>query len=331
MTSSFDGTRRKFITALGGAAAWPVAARAQSSAMPVVGFIAAGTPEGYAAALAGFLKGLGEAGFVDGKNIRIEYRWAENRYDRLQDMAAELARKQVAVIAAPTTPAARAAKAATAVIPIVFTTIANPVQIGFVDSLNRPGGNMTGVTLLSVEVGPKLLELLHGALPSATVMALLVNPSNPNVETQSRTLQAAALQRGLRLHVLNAGSERDFDAVFAKLTELSVNALVISQDPVFNGQSEQLAALAARHRMPAIYQLRQFAVAGGLMSYGDSQTEAWHQAGVYVGRILKGEKPADLPVMQATKFEFVINLKAARAMGLAIPDGLVSVADEVIE
>jgi ABC-type uncharacterized transport system substrate-binding protein len=323
--------RREFITALGVATAWPIAARAQQSAMPVVGFIAAGTSKGYAAALAGFLQGLGEASFVDGKNVRIEYRWADNRYDRLQDMAAELARKQVTVIAALTTPAARAAKAATAVIPIVFTTIADPVQIGFVDSLNRPGGNMTGVTLLSVEVGPKLLELLHGALPSATVMALLVNPANPNVETQSRTLQAAALQRGLQLHVLNASSERDFDAVFAKLTELRVNALVVGQDPVFNGQNEQLAALTARHRMPAIYQLRQFAVAGGLMSYGDSQTDAWRQAGSYVGRILKGAKPADLPVMQATKFEFVINLKAAKAMGLAIPDGLVNAADEVIE
>jgi putative ABC transport system substrate-binding protein len=299
--------------------------------MPVVGFIAAGTSEGYALALEGFLKGLGETNYVDGKNIQIEYRWAENQYDRLQAMAAELARKQVAVIAAPTTPAARAAKAATKVIPIVFTTIADPVQIGFVDSLNRPGGNMTGVTLLSVEVGPKLLELLHVALPSATIMALLVNPTNPNVETQSRTLQAAALKLGLQVQVLNASSERDFDAVFAKLQELRASALMISQDPLFNSQSGQLAALTVRYRMPAIYELRQFAAAGGLMSYGDSQNDAWRQAGIYVGRILKGEKPADLPVMQATKFEFVINLKTAKTLGLAIPDGLISAADEVIE
>ena len=246
-------------------------------------------------------------------------------------MAAEFARKQVAVIAAPTTPAALAAKAATAAIPIVFTTIADPVQIGFVDSLNRPGGNMTGVTLLSVEVGPKLLEFLHGALPSATVMALLVNPTNPNVETQSRTLQAAALKLGLQPHVVNASTERDFDAVFAKLHELQAGALMISQDPFFNTQSGQLAARSVRHEIPAIYVNREFAEAGGLMSYGVSQTDAWRQAGIYVGRILRGEKPADLPVMQATKFEFVINLKTAKTLGLAIPDGLIRAADAVIE
>jgi putative tryptophan/tyrosine transport system substrate-binding protein len=323
--------RREFVTALGGAAAWSLTAHAQQSAMPVVGFLAAGSANGYVQALAAFLKGLSETGFVDGKNVQIEYRWAEDQYDRLPGMAADLVRKRVAIIAAPTTPAVRAAKAATSTIPIVFTTIADPVQIGLVDSLNRPGGNVTGVTLLSVEVGPKLLELLRGALPSSTIMALLVNPTNPNVETQSRTLLAAALKLGLQVHVLNASAVPDFDAVFAKLQELRVEALMVSQDPLFNGQSEQLAALTVRHRMPAIYQLKQFAAAGGLMSYGASQNDAWRQAGVYVGRILKGEKPSDLPIMQATKFEFVINLKTAKTLGLTIPDGLVNAADEVIE
>jgi putative ABC transport system substrate-binding protein len=323
--------RREFITAFGGAAAWSFAAHAQQSAMPVVGFLAAGSPNGYVQALAAFLEGLSEAGYVDGKNVRIEYQWAEDQYDRLPGMAADLVRKKVAIIAAPTTPAVVAAKAATATIPIVFTTIADPVQIGFVDSLNRPGGNVTGVTLLSVEVGPKLLELLHGALPSATTVALLVNPTNPNVEIQSRTLLTAALKLGLQVHVLNASAERDFDAVFAKLQKLRAEALMVSQDPLFNGQSEQLAALTVRHRMPAIYQLKRFAVAGGLMSYGASQNDAWRQAGIYVGRILKGEKPSNLPIMQATKFEFVINLKTAKTLGLTIPDGLVNAADEVIE
>jgi putative tryptophan/tyrosine transport system substrate-binding protein len=323
--------RREFVTALGGAAAWSLTAHAQQSAMPVVGFLAAGSANGYVQALAAFLKGLSETGFVDGKNVKIEYRWAEDQYDRLPGMAADLVRKRVAIIAAPSTPAVRAAKAATSTIPIVFTTIADPVQIGLVDSLNRPGGNVTGVTLLSVEVGPKLLELLRGALPSSTIMALLVNPTNPNVETQSRTLLAAALKLGLQVHVLNASAVPDFDAVFAKLQELRVEALMISQDPLFNGQSEQLAALTVRHRMPAIYQLKQFAAAGGLMSYGASQNDAWRQAGIYAGRILKGEMPSDLPIMQATKFEFVINLKTAKTLGLTIPDGLVNAADEVME
>jgi putative ABC transport system substrate-binding protein len=323
--------RREFITALGGAAAWPFTAHAQQSAMPAVGFLGAGTSKGYAQALAAFLKGLGETGYVDGKNVQIEFRWAENQYERLPGLAADLVRQQVAVIAAPTTPAARAAKAATATIPIVFTTIADPVQIGLVASLHSPGGNVTGATFLSVEVGPKLLELLHAAVPSATVMVLLVNPTNPNIETQSRTLQAAALKLGLRVHILNASTETDFDAVFAKLQELQAGALMISQDVLFNTQSGQLASLSVRHAMPAIYELREFAVAGGLMSYGASQSDTWRQAGIYVGRILKGEKPSDLPIMQPTKFEFVINLKTAKTLGLTIPDGLVNAADEVIE
>jgi putative ABC transport system substrate-binding protein len=279
--------------------------------------------------VAEFVKGLGETGYVDGKNIQIEYRWAENQYDRLPGMAADLVRQQVAVIAAVSTPAARAAKAATATIPIVFTTIADPVQMGFVASLNRPGGNVTGITLLSVEAGPKLVDLLHGAVPSATIIALLVNPTNPNAETQSKNIQAAALKLGLQVHVLSASVERDFDAVFAKLHELKAGALIIVQDVFFNTQSQQLAALTVRHAIPAISQLREFAVAGGLISYGASRSDAWRQAGIYVGRILKGEKPAALPVIQPTKFELTINLKTAKAFGLSLP--FVGLADEVIE
>jgi putative tryptophan/tyrosine transport system substrate-binding protein len=244
-------------------------------------------------------------------------------------MAADLVRQQVAVIAAVSTPAARAAKAATATIPIVFTTIADPVQMGFVASLNRPGGNVTGITLLSVEAGPKLVDLLHGAVPSATIIALLVNPTNPNAETQSKNIQAAALKLGLQVHVLSASVERDFDAVFAKLHELKAGALIIVQDVFFNTQSQQLAALTVRHAIPAISQLREFAVAGGLISYGASRSDAWRQAGIYVGRILKGEKPAALPVIQPTKFELTINLKTAKAFGLSLP--FVGLADEVIE
>ena len=241
------------------------------------------------------------------------------------------ANKQVAVISAMTTPAARAAKAATATIPIVFTTIADPVQIGFVSSLNRPGGNATGVTLLGVDVGPKLLELLHGAVPSASVIALLLNPANPNAESQSKNTREAALKLGLAIHVLNASTERDFDAAFAKLRELRAGALIIGQDAFFNARSEQLAALTLRHAVPAIYPQLEFAAAGGLISYGASRSDAWRQAGIYVGRILKGEKPAELPVVQSAKFEFIINLKTAKSLNLEVPQGLLNAADEVIE
>ena len=324
--------RREFITLLGGAAvAMPLAARAQQPAMPVIGFVSAASPQGFERALSAFLKGLEETGYVDGHNVAIEYRWAEGRNDRLPSLVADLVRRKVNVIAAPTTPAALAAKAATATIPIVFTTIADPVQIGLVTSLNRPGGNMTGATLLSVEVGPKLLELLHGLVPKATIMALLVNPTNPNVETQSRNLQMAALKLGLQTHVLNASTEHDFDSVFAKLHELRASALMISQDAFFNSKSRQLAELSVRHAMPAIYVNHEFTAAGGLMSYGASQTDEWRQAGVYVARILKGEKPADLPVVQPTKFELVINLKTAKSLGLEINPQLLASADEVIE
>jgi len=242
-----------------------------------------------------------------------------------------LIERKVNVIAATSTPAALAAKAATATIPVVFTIIADPVQIGLVTSLNRPGGNMTGVTSLSVELGPKLLELLHDSAPKATIMALLVNSTNPNLKTQSRDLQAAALKLGLQPHVVNASTERDFDAVFAKLRELRADALMISQDPFFNSQSGQLGALSLRHAIPAIYVDREFVAAGGLMSYGANRPDQWRQVGVYVGRILKGEKPAELPVVQPTKFDLVINLKTAKALGLQIPDKLLALADEIIE
>jgi putative ABC transport system substrate-binding protein len=300
-------------------------------AMPVIGYLAAGNPNSEARLFDAFAKGLGEAGYEEGKNARIESRWAENHYDRLPSMAADLVHRGVVVIAATTTPAVRAAKAATGTIPIVFTTIADPVQMGFVASLNRPGGNVTGATLLSVEVGPKLVELLHGAVPSASTMVLLVNPTNPNADTQSRSIQQAALKLGLNLHALNASTESDFDAAFAKLGELRAGALIIGHDVFFNAQAKQLAALAVRSKIPAIYTLSEFAASGGLISYGASRADAWHQAGVYVGRILKGEKPAELPVIQPTTFEMAINLRTAKALGVSVPLTLIASADEIIE
>jgi putative ABC transport system substrate-binding protein len=288
--------RREFITLLGGAAAWPLAARAQQSAMPVIGFINAAPAQSYGPQLAAFLKGLDEKGYVDGRNVMIEYRWAEGHTDRLPSMAADLVRRQVTVIAATTTPAALAAKAATTTIPIVFTTVGDPVQLHLVTSLNRPGGNVTGVTQLNVEIAPKRLELLHELVPTASVVALLVNSTNPNTETNTKELQAAARTLGLELHVLNASTERDFDAVFAKLIQLRAGGLVIGADNLFAIRSEQLAALALRHAVPTIYQDREFAVAGGLLSYGTDSTETYRLAGNYTGRVLKGDKPADLPV-----------------------------------
>ena len=321
--------RRDFIILAGGAAAvWPLAAQAQA-AMPVIGYLAAGSSNGDEQIAAALLKGLAETGYEDGKNVRIEYRWADNQYERLPSMATDLVRQKVAVIAATTTPAAKAAKQATTTIPIVFTTISDPVQIGFVASLSRPGGNVTGVTLLSVEVGPKLLELLRGAAPLATVVGLLVNPTNPNAESQVKNTQAAALRLGLQLQVLNASAESEFDAAFDKLRELQVGGLIIGQDVLFNTKSAQLAALTVRHAIPAIALVREFAIAGGLISYGTSRLDSWRQAGIYVGRILKGEKPSELPVMQPTKFELTVNLKTAKALGLNLP--YVGLADEVIE
>jgi putative ABC transport system substrate-binding protein len=315
--------RRAFITLLGGAAApsilWPLAARAQQPAMPVVGYLFIGSPGSYANQVAAFRRGLGETGYVEGRNVAIEFEWAEDRYDRLPSLAAELVRRQVAVIAAFGPPAALAAKAATSTIPIVFSTGADPVAIGLVASLNRPGGNVTGVTSLSVEVGPKRLELLHELIPTATNVAVLVNPTNPITEQLLRDLQAAARKMGQQILVLNASSEAEIDTAFATIAQGRADAFAIGADGFFLGRSEQLAALTVRHAVPGITGSREFPAAGGLMSYGGSSTDNLHQVGVFTGRILKGEKPADLPVQQATKVDLVINLKAAKALGLTGP------------
>jgi putative ABC transport system substrate-binding protein len=274
---------------------------------------------------------LSEAGFAEGRDVRIEYRWAENQYDRLPSLAAELIHRQVSVIAALTTPSAIAAKAATTTIPIVFTTIADPVQIGLVASLNHPGGNLTGVTFLNVEIVPKMLELLHEVVPTATTIAALVNPTNPNADIWSTGLQGAARTLGLELNVLTASTERDIDKVFAALIPLRVGGLVIVNDVFLITRQEQLAALALHHRVPTIFQTRASVVAGGLMSYAGSASDAYRQAGVYTGRVLKGEKPADLPVVQSTKVELILNLKTAKALGITVPLPLSGRADEIIE
>jgi putative ABC transport system substrate-binding protein len=322
--------RREFITLLGGAAAWPLAARAQQAAMPVVGLLNGGSPGPYAPYVAAFRQGLKEAGYIEGENVTIEYRWLEGQYDRAPSMAAELVRRQVAVIVA-NTPGNLAAKAATTTIPIVFTTAGDPVQLGFVASLSRPGGNLTGVTQLGVEVGPKRLELAHELVPAATIIGLLVNPASPTAEPITRNLEEASRTLGLKLHVLHASTEREIEKAFATLLQLRAGALVISPDPFFVTQSEQLAALALRQAMPAIFQYRPFAAAGGLVSYGGSIADSYRTAGVYTGRILKGEKPANLPVQQSTKVELIINLKTAKALGLTVPLSLLGRADEVIE
>ena len=325
--------RREFITLIGGAAAaWPLAARAQQPAMPVIGFLNSASAQGAAKQLAAFLKGLGENGYVEGRNVAIEYRWAESQFDRLPAMMADLVHRQVAVIAATTTPAALAAKTVTTTIPIVFETGTDPVQLGLVTSLNRPGGNITGVTQLIVEVAPKRLELLHELVPTARVIGLLVNQAAPALaQAQLRAVQSAADTLGLELQILNASSEHDFDAAFEKLIRLRAGGLVISADSVFLRGMEQLAVLTIRHAVPAIYQYREFAAAGGLMSYGPDITESYCMAGIYTGRILKGEKPADLPVQQVTKIELYINLKTAKALGITVPLPLSGRADELFE
>ena len=323
--------RRQFITLLGGAVTgWPLAARAQQAAVPVIGFLNSASRDGYAPMVAGFRQGLKETGYVEGQNVAIEYRWAEGQYDRVPPMAAELIRRPVDVIVS-NTPAVLAVKAATTTIPIVFTTSSDPVQIGLVASLSRPGGNVTGVTQLNVEVTPKRLELAHEIVPTATNIAVLVNPTNPNALTLSKDTEAAARVLGLQLHVLRASAESDFDTMFATLIRLRAGALVITADPFLLGWSEKLAALALHHAVPAIFQDHAFVAAGGLMSYGGSLPYSYRLAGIYAGRILKGEKPAELPVQQATKIELIINLKTAKALGLTVPLTLLGRADEVIE
>jgi len=324
--------RREFIGLVGGAAAaWPFAARGQQPAMPVVGFLNAASPAAYAPMVAAFRKGLTETGYVEGRNVVIEYRWAEGRHDRLPAMAAELVRRQVAVIAATSTPAAPAAQAATSTIPIVFTTGSDPIQMGLVASLNQPKGNVTGVTALGVELSSKRLELLHELVPKATIVAVLVNPTNTFAETEEKNLQEVARTLGLQLHVLHASTESDFEAVFATLGQLQAGGLVIGTDPFFISRGEQLGTLAVRHAVPAVSQSREFAVAGGLVSYGVDLTEVYRLAGVYTGRILKGDKPADLPVQQATKIEMYINLKTAKALGTEVSLPLLGRANGVIE
>jgi putative tryptophan/tyrosine transport system substrate-binding protein len=323
--------RREFIALFGGAAAWPLSTHAQQPAMPVVGFLNIRVPGADPHLLAAFRRGLQETGYVEGQNVAIEYRWANNQYDRLPELAADLVRRQVTVIAAIGSPSAPAAKVMTTTIPIVFLTGSNPVEVGIVTSLARPGGNLTGVTVLGVELGAKRLELLHELVPTANIVAALVNPNTPAAEIQSTELQTAARTLGLKLHVLHASSERDFDAVFANLAQQRSGGLVIAGDALFTSLSEQLAALALRQAVPTIYQFREFVAAGGLMSYGDNLADSYRLTGVYTGRILKGEKPADLPVMQSTKVELVINLKTARALGLSVPLSLLGRADEVLE
>jgi ABC-type uncharacterized transport system substrate-binding protein len=322
--------RRELMTLFGGAAAWPLAARAQQPALPVIGFMNVSTSERNPLGAA-FRQGVSETGYIEGQNVTIDYRWAEGHHDRLPGLAADLVRRQVTVIAATGTPAALAAKAATAVIPIVFETAGDPIKLGLVARLNRPGSNITGVTQLSSELVPKRLGLLHDLMPTATVIGLLVNPTDPRAETQTRDMQEAAHALGLQIHVLNASTEGEINKAFAILPQLRAGALLVGTSDFFRRRAEQLAALAARQGVPTIYQYREFAAAGGLISYGTSLTDAYRLAGIDTGRVLKGEKPADLPVVRPTKFELVINLKTANALGLTIPPGVLAIADEVIE
>jgi len=323
--------RREFIAALGcAAAAWPLSAGAQQATMPLVAFLNSGSPDGYAPMVAAFRQGLKETGYVEGQNVAVEYRWAGGQYDRVPAMALELVGRQVAVIVA-NTPGVLAIKAAITTIPIVFTTASDPVQTGLVASLSRPGGNVTGVTQLHVEVAPKQLELAHELVPTAKIIGMLVNATNPSIEVLSRDQQVAARTIGVQLHVLRATTETDLETVFATLVQQGLAALVISTDAFFVSRAERLGALALRNAVPTIFQDRPFVAAGGLMSYGSSTPDSYRLAGIYTGRILKGDKPAELPVQRATKVELIINLKTAKALGITVPLTLLGRADEVIE
>jgi putative ABC transport system substrate-binding protein len=325
--------RREFITLLGGAVAGrPIAARAQQAAMPVVGFLAPASAEGFATQVRAFGQGLAETGYVEGRNVVLESRWANDQNERLPGLAAELVNRPASVIVAAGFPAIRAAKTATTTIPIVFSTGEDPVKLGLVESLNRPGGNVTGVTSLGGQLGAKRLELLHELVPAATKMAALVNPCNPVVaEAQTQEWQTAAQALGLQLYVVHARTERDFDPMFVSLRQFQASGLVIGPDALTISRSPELATLALRHGVPAVFQFNTFAAAGGLMSYGGSTTDAFRLAGKYAGRILKGERPSELPVQQSTRLELIINLNTAKALGLEIPPTLLARADEVIE
>jgi ABC-type uncharacterized transport system substrate-binding protein len=324
--------RRDFIQILGGVAAtWPLVARAQQP-MPVVGFLNSAVADHYIKFVSEFRRGLNEMGFVEGQNVFVEYRWAEGHYERLPELAADLIRRQVAVIAATSTPAALAAKKATATIPVVFTTGSDPVELGLVTSIARPGGNVTGATQITMELGPKRLELLHQLFPKATVLALVVNPANPRVaEVQSRDAQDAAHALGLQVQILQASTEAEFEKAVTSMPKGAEGLVIAAGDSFFLSESARLAVIAVRHNVAAIFHGREFAAAGGLLSYGASVAGSYHLAGIYTGRILRGEKPADLPVQRSSKVEMFINLKTAKALGVTIPPGLLIAADEVFE
>jgi putative tryptophan/tyrosine transport system substrate-binding protein len=323
--------RRAFITLLGGAAVWPLAARAQQPAMPVIGVLNSETSESRAERIAAFRQGLKESGFVEGQNVVIEFAWARGQYDRLPDLAADLVRRHAAVIVAIALPSALAAKATTSTTPIVFASGGDPVQVGLVDSLNRPGGNVTGVSLFNVALGGKRLGLLLELVPAASTIAVLENPNNPRSDFDTTELQMAVRAVGKQILIAKAADEHGLDRAFATLVQGGAGALLIPAEPLFISRRERLVRLAARYAVPAIYEIREFVAAGGLMSYGINAPDAYRQVGLYTGRVLKGVKPADLPVQQPTKFELVINLKTAKALGITVPPGLLAIADEVIE